>query len=54
MGSPIPLVLDHIDGNAMNYAVVNLRLVCGNCNMQLSTFAGKNRGKGTRGRTAHI
>lgn len=45
-GQPMPLVLDHIDGNASNNAVVNLRLVCGNCNMQLPTFAGRNRGNG--------
>lgn len=48
MGKVIPLVLDHIDGDASNNNILNLRLVCGNCNMQLPTFAGKNRGRGTR------
>lgn len=41
-----PLVLDHIDGNADNNTLDNLRLVCGNCNMQLPTFTGKNKGNG--------
>lgn len=36
-----PLVVDHIDGNAMNHSVSNLRLVCPNCDAQLPTF--KNR-----------
>lgn len=54
MGQPIPLVLDHVDGNAMNYSVDNVRLVCGNCNMQSETFAGKNRGNGKRGKIPHI
>ena len=49
-GEPIPLVLDHIDGNAHHNTSSNLRMVCGNCNMQLPTFAGRNRGNGTRNR----
>jgi len=48
LGKPIPLILDHIDGNALNYKTLNLRTVCGNCNMMLPTFAGRNRGKGKR------
>lgn len=46
MGKPIPIVLDHIDGNSENSLIANLRLVCGNCNMQLPTFAGRNKGNG--------
>ena len=45
-GQPIPLILDHIDGNPTDHRFTNLRLVCGNCNMLLPTFAGRNRGKG--------
>ena len=44
--NPIVLILDHIDGNPYNNIPENLRLVCPNCNSQLPTFAGKNKGKG--------
>lgn len=43
---PVPLLLDHVNGHADDNSVTNLRLVCGNCNMQLPTFAGRNRGHG--------
>lgn len=46
LGKPIPLILDHIDGNSYNGGLNNLRLVCGNCDMQLPTYKGKNKGKG--------
>lgn len=40
---PIPLVVDHVDGNAKNHSVHNLRLVCPNCDAQLPTFKNRNR-----------
>ena len=43
---PVPLVMDHIDGNSDNNHIDNLRLVCGNCDMQLPTYKSKNRGNG--------
>lgn len=43
---PIPLVMDHISGNPDDHRLNNLRLICGNCDMQLPTFAGRNRGNG--------
>ena len=43
---PAPLVLDHIDGNSDNNILSNLRLVCGNCDMQLPTYKSKNNGNG--------
>jgi hypothetical protein len=46
MGKPIPLVLDHIDGHSENNDWDNLRLVCGNCDMQLDTYKSKNKGNG--------
>jgi len=45
-GREVPLVLDHIDGNADNWLLGNLRLICGNCDMQTATYKGKNRGHG--------
>lgn len=48
MGQPIPLVVDHIDGNPTNHAITNFRLVCGNCDMQLPTYKSKNIGNGRK------
>jgi len=41
-GKPLVLILDHINGISNDHRIVNLRLVCPNCNSQLSTFAGRN------------
>lgn len=45
-GSPLRLVLDHIDGDSTHNARPNLRLICPNCDSQLPTFKARNRGKG--------
>jgi len=39
---PIPLELDHIDGNPNNHKLKNLRLLCPNCHAQTPTYRGKN------------
>ncbi len=49
-GNPVPLVVDHADGNPENNDPTNLRLICRNCDGQLPTFAGKNRGRGRKAR----
>ena len=45
-GQAIPLVLDHINGNPYDNSLINLRVICHNCNAQTPTFAGKNKGNG--------
>lgn len=44
-GKELVLVLDHINGINNDNRLVNLRLVCPNCNSQLETFCGKHRKK---------
>ena len=46
MSKDVPLVLDHINGNSMDWRLDNLRIICGNCDIQTSTYKGKNMGKG--------
>jgi hypothetical protein len=46
MGKPMPLEVDHINGDWKCNQEANLRMVCGNCGMQLPTYKGKNKGMG--------
>lgn len=48
MGQPIPLQVDHKDGNSDNDKVENIRNICPNCHAQTKTYCGKNKGKGKR------
>ena len=40
---PVPLELDHINGDRENNSLGNLRLLCPNCHAFTSTYRGKNK-----------
>lgn len=42
LGQPIPLQLDHINGDHSDNSWENIRLLCPNCHFQTSTHNGKN------------
>lgn len=44
-GEPIPLELDHIDGDRSNNLLENLRLLCPNCHARTDTYRGRNVGR---------
>jgi len=42
----VPIQLEHIDGNADNNSLTNLKLLCPNCHSLTSTYGSLNRGNG--------
>ena len=42
---PIPIELEHIDGNNKNNALSNLTLLCPNCHALTPTYRGRNIGR---------
>jgi hypothetical protein len=44
-GIPLKLILDHCDGNRYDNSPANIRLLCPNCDSQLPTRGGANRGR---------
>ena len=47
-GNPLRLVLDHLHGNHFDNLPASLRLLCPNCDSQLTTKGGGNRGRVVR------
>jgi hypothetical protein len=47
-GKPIPLELEHIDGDSDNNKESNLQLICPNCHAQTPTYKGANKGNSKR------
>ena len=50
MGKPMPLVLDHINGDSSDSRPENFRFICPNCDRFLPTFSGRNKGRGRKAR----
>jgi phage FluMu protein Com len=44
--NPIPLVIDHIDGNSDNLEIANFRVICPNCDTFTPFYKGRNKGNG--------
>ena len=51
MDEPIPLELDHIDGNSDNNSRSNLRMICPICHARTPTYRGRNMKKRGSART---
>jgi len=47
---PMPVTIDHINGDYADHSILNVRLVCPNCDAQTDTYKGRNRGNGRHSR----
>ncbi|MFH8841058.1 HNH endonuclease signature motif containing protein [Streptomyces sp. NPDC017868] len=45
LGDPLPLEVDHVDGDWRNNRIENLRLLCPNCHSTTDTYRGRNKGR---------
>lgn len=43
LDKPIPLEVDHIDGDKFNNELSNLRILCANCHAQTSSYRGRSK-----------
>jgi hypothetical protein len=50
-GKPIPIQLDHINGDNHDNRLENLRIICPNCHAQTPTYCGRNKKKKVKART---
>ncbi|MFI1835300.1 HNH endonuclease signature motif containing protein [Streptomyces olivaceoviridis] len=48
-GKPLPLEVDHIDGDWRNNRVDNLRFLCPNCHSTTDTYRGRGKGRARAG-----
>ncbi|MFF8934149.1 HNH endonuclease signature motif containing protein [Streptomyces paradoxus] len=44
-GRPLPLEVDHVDGNWRNNRIENLRLLCPNCHSTTDSYRGRGKGR---------
>lgn len=49
-GEQMPVTIDHMNGNYQDHRIINVRLICPNCDAQTATYKGKNKGKGRHSR----
>ena len=52
-GKELHFILDHINGDASNNREENLRLICPNCDSQLSTFKSRNKNSARNQKRQH-
>ena len=49
-GQPMPVTIDHINGDYSDHSIINVRLICPNCDAQTDTYKGRNMGNGRHSR----